>query len=316
MNKKVFVSHASEDKDRFVMDFSNKLMANGVDTWLDKWEMSPGDSLVDKIFEEGIKEADIFIVVLSKYSVNKPWVKEELNAGFVKRVGNNCKIIPIVLDDCIVPECLSSTIWEKINNLSSYDENFQRILNSIFGLSDKPSIGQVPVRAKLKINEIYGLNKIDTIVFTEACNFIIKKDENSINISEIYENFKKYNISDEDIQDSLEILDSKSYIKTHARTIGKFPISFFNISVYGFEEFANSNIDNYAEIVDIISLKIINESLSSNLEIKKVTVYPMLLINHTLELLSSRSFIDIVECIGGEIFIRNISPEFKRQFRD
>jgi len=172
MNKKVFVSHASEDKDRFVMDFSNKLMANGVDTWLDKWEMSPGDSLVDKIFEEGIKEADIFIVVLSKYSVNKPWVKEELNAGFVKRVGNNCKIIPIVLDDCIVPECLSSTIWEKINNLSSYDENFQRILNSIFGLSDKPLIGQVPARAKLKINEIYGLNKIDTIVFTEACNFI------------------------------------------------------------------------------------------------------------------------------------------------
>ena len=57
MNPKVFISHASEDKERFVMNFASKLRANGVDAWLDKWEMLPGDSLVDKIFEEGIKEA-------------------------------------------------------------------------------------------------------------------------------------------------------------------------------------------------------------------------------------------------------------------
>ncbi len=53
MPPKVFVSHASEDKERFVTEFSTKLRENGVDAWLDKWEMLPGDSLVDKIFEEG-----------------------------------------------------------------------------------------------------------------------------------------------------------------------------------------------------------------------------------------------------------------------
>ena len=50
---KVFLSHASEDKLRFVDEFASRLMKNGVDAWLDKWEMLPGDSLVDKIFEEG-----------------------------------------------------------------------------------------------------------------------------------------------------------------------------------------------------------------------------------------------------------------------
>ena len=63
MNPKVFISHAREDKERFVIDFASKLRANGVDAWLDKWEMLPGDSLVDKIFEEGIKEADSFIII-------------------------------------------------------------------------------------------------------------------------------------------------------------------------------------------------------------------------------------------------------------
>lgn len=60
---KVFVSHATEDKDRFVFAFAEALRAEGVYAWLDVWEMQPGDSLVDKIFTEGIGEADAVIVV-------------------------------------------------------------------------------------------------------------------------------------------------------------------------------------------------------------------------------------------------------------
>jgi len=54
---KVFISHASEDKDRFVIPFATRLRENGVDAWVDRWEMNPGDSLVDRIFEEGLKNA-------------------------------------------------------------------------------------------------------------------------------------------------------------------------------------------------------------------------------------------------------------------
>jgi hypothetical protein len=55
MNPKIFLSHATEDKERFVVKFAEKLRTRGVDVWLDKWEILPGDSLVDKIFEEGLK---------------------------------------------------------------------------------------------------------------------------------------------------------------------------------------------------------------------------------------------------------------------
>lgn len=71
MSPKVFVSHASEDKDRFVLDFATRLRASGIDVWLDKWEMLPGDSLIDKIFEDGVKNANAVIVVLSSFSVKK-----------------------------------------------------------------------------------------------------------------------------------------------------------------------------------------------------------------------------------------------------
>src|SRR5437588_11934397 len=96
---KVFVSHASEDKDRFVLGFATKLLENGIDVWLDKWEMHPGDSLVDKIFEVGIGGAEAILIVLSQNSIEKPWVREELNASIVERIKRGTKVIPIVLDD-------------------------------------------------------------------------------------------------------------------------------------------------------------------------------------------------------------------------
>jgi hypothetical protein len=49
-NPKIFVSHAKEDKDRFVLEFAEKLRNKGIDAWVDNWEMLPGDKLNDKIF--------------------------------------------------------------------------------------------------------------------------------------------------------------------------------------------------------------------------------------------------------------------------
>lgn len=90
---RAFVSHASEDKQRFVIDFATKLRAAGIDAWLDRWEMRPGDSLVRRIFDEGIGTADSFIIVLSANSIDKPWVREELDAGVVRRIEDDCRLI-------------------------------------------------------------------------------------------------------------------------------------------------------------------------------------------------------------------------------
>ncbi len=74
---KVFISHTSDDKLRFVIGFAECLRRNGVDAWLDQWEIQPGDSIVEKIFEQGISQADVFIVILSKNTADKPWVRED-----------------------------------------------------------------------------------------------------------------------------------------------------------------------------------------------------------------------------------------------
>ncbi len=86
VSPKVFVCHATEDKGRFVRKFSARLRESGIDAWVDEWEIGPGDRLVRKIFDDGIKNAKAFIIVISRISVEKPWVKEELDAAVVQRI--------------------------------------------------------------------------------------------------------------------------------------------------------------------------------------------------------------------------------------
>ena len=171
---KVFISHASEDKERFVNGFATKMRAQGVDAWVDRWEMLPGDSIIDKIFGDGIKNSQVMIIILSKNSVQKPWVREELNAGIVKRISGKCKIIPVVLDDCQVPEALQSTVWEKIADTNNYEKALNRIISAIYGRTLKPPLGSPPSHARLDIDNLSGLNRTDTFVFTTICDISLE----------------------------------------------------------------------------------------------------------------------------------------------
>ncbi len=138
----VFVSHASEDK-AFVVPLGERLRSDGVDAWVDNWEIAVGDSLVDKIFSDGIGQCDAFLIVLSQISITKPWVREELNAGMVEAIERKAKILSIKLDDCDVPVVLKSRKWLRIDR-GSYESEYRELLGAIFGHQNKPPLGTVP----------------------------------------------------------------------------------------------------------------------------------------------------------------------------
>ncbi|EKP05819.1 TIR domain protein [Leptospira kirschneri str. 2008720114] len=313
MNPKVFISHASEDKDRFVINFSTKLRSKGIDAWLDKWEMRPGDSLIDRIFEEGIKNADAFIIVLSKNSVNKPWVREELNVAYVKKINAQAKIIPVVIDECEVPECLKSTLWEKISRLDSYEENLNRIVQVIFGISEKPILGNPPKHIATAIDILPGLNKIDTILFNYSCEISLQKERKKINTSEVYGYLKECEISDEEILESLEILDSKKIIKGQKTLGGNIP--FFSITHHGFEIYIQSNFTDFTTIFNKACMNILNEGLNTNFQIAENMNAHILIVNHIFEKLEEKGLIKFIKDMSGRYCIHYINPELKRIFK-
>lgn len=314
MNPKVFIIHASEDKERFVLDFATKLLSKGIDAWVDKWEMYPGDSLVDKIFEEGIKNAQAVIVVLSKYSVEKPWVREELNASMVRKINGRSKLIPVIIEDCQVPECLQSTVRERIKDLKNYDAELYRVVMSIYGQRDKPPIGTPPLYTKTGIDIFPNLTKVDSMIMKLSCEKAIEFGHTHIDTEVILSQVESLGIHPEEFFESIEILDKREYIKA-AREIGT-NVTHFSITVLGFDEYARVYIDDYDSIQKSVAFQIVNENNTMNKSISTSLQQPQLIVDHFLMMLENNGLITLDREYGNRVHVFDVSPELKRMLRE
>jgi hypothetical protein len=90
---KLFISHASEDKDSFVRPLAVELKKD-FDVWFDEFELKLGDSLRLKI-DDGLCKCDFGIVVLSPAFFAKKWTVAEINGLFALEDANRKIILPI-----------------------------------------------------------------------------------------------------------------------------------------------------------------------------------------------------------------------------
>lgn len=99
MNKKmkwdIFVSHASEDKEKLVKPLATLLINLGVKLWYDEFSLKFGDSLSRSI-DKGLSNSKYGVIVISKSFMEKRWTEYELQ-GLVtlERAKRENRIIPI-----------------------------------------------------------------------------------------------------------------------------------------------------------------------------------------------------------------------------
>ncbi len=307
---RVFVSHASEDKERFVNRFAVRLRENGVEAWLDKWEMLPGDSLVDKIFEEGLKDAQAIILVLSRFSVEKPWVREELNAAVVKRINTGSKLIPVLIDECEVPEALKSTLWQRIENLDSYQESFDRILAGIFGTYDKPPLGTPPPYATRFTQTIGSLTNVDSLVLRLASEAAIETGDDFIDPNELYIKDGQPLLPEAELTDAIEILEQQHMLRVHHVLGGG--LSSFRITTHGFEEYARACVPRYDDIVRDVISAVVNRQKTSDQAITADLDTPLFLVKHVLQLLEDSGHLKLSKPLSGPYRVYNVAASLRR----
>lgn len=311
---KVFLSHASEDKSRFVERFATLLRQNGVDAWLDKWEMLPGDSLVDKIYEEGLKNATAVLIVVSKNSIEKAWVKEELNASIVARIQRGTKVIPVVIDRCDVPEALQSTIWERIDDLDDYTKSFERILASIFGTDMRPRIGEPPKYASAVLTNIQGLSTLDNLVLKSLCEHLMGHPDDIMDPESHFGPDKQHSPPKDEVLESIEILEDAGYLYV-SRYFGGGPDGWgchLRVTLYGFEKYACAYIEAYGQIIDRSAGLIANEEIRTNFDLRDSGKIPLMLANHLIRMFEREGFIKVSEEIGERISIYEVTAKLRR----
>jgi hypothetical protein len=92
---KIFISHASEDKETVAMPLAERLRQRGLDVWLDQWELTVGDSLRRSI-EQALARASFGIVIVSPAYMRKMWPNRELDGLFALETMDRKLILPVL----------------------------------------------------------------------------------------------------------------------------------------------------------------------------------------------------------------------------
>ena len=126
---KAFLCHASGDKPP-VRELYKRLVFEGVDAWLDKEKLLPGQDWRVEI-PRAVGEADVVIVFLSKKSISKEgYVQKEIKFALdiaEEKPEGTIFLIPARLEECVVPERLSRWHWVEL-----YEEDgFIKLLRSL-----------------------------------------------------------------------------------------------------------------------------------------------------------------------------------------
>lgn len=251
-----FLCHASEDKDLLVKPFGRELASLGVRPWVDEWEMFAGDGLVSKL-ESGLKESELFLPFLTPRSIEKPWVRLEIEAAVVRRLMDEIRIIPIVVglrkED--IPPFLATIIWIGVDGPDGIPAAAEKATRAIYRVSDKPLVSPRPAYLSYAGPGVYGLSSWDVLVLKAAGEEVLAEGHRHLSSEAVFARVSKDGMPLAAFRESIDILDEKHHVSRQG--IAGDPYKYLEVTVGGFELFCERFIQDYADIAKKIAIAII-----------------------------------------------------------
>ena len=131
----VFCSHASADKPR-VKEFAERLCLDGIEAWVDGWEIDSGDDFVARI-NDGLERCTAGLVFFSRNTPRSRWVSAEISA-LTKRAVHGLRVIPVLLDDdADLPPLLKHYLRRSI-------DEYEAIRDTLLDRRSRPALGPLP----------------------------------------------------------------------------------------------------------------------------------------------------------------------------
>jgi len=183
-------------------------------------------------------------------------------------------------------------------SLDDYSQSLQRILSAIFDVSDKPPIGNPPVRFSGAEPLISGLTRIDDLVLREIARLQIEENNGLVMFDQLCAESTLVDVPQQELLDSLEILGQK-YLINISYVMGA-PLSHVVLTNFGFQQFAEAYVPDYNEVVARIAALLVNENVCRNEELASRIDRPVGFVDFVLNLMESNNHIKMSKYIGGQ----------------
>lgn len=139
----VFLSHSSVDKPA-VEELARKLQDAGIEPFLDKWHLIPGDPWQEAL-EEALDASRTCAVFLGPKGLGS-WQNEEMRSALDTRVGNRAfRVIPVLLPGAFepreekLPRFLRRLTWVDFRAGVADEDAFHRLVSGIQGKAPGPN---------------------------------------------------------------------------------------------------------------------------------------------------------------------------------
>jgi len=161
MSQKVFISYSwtTPEHEEWVLSLAKRLISDGIDVVLDKWDLKEGHDMYD-FMESMVKSPDInkvLIVLDEKYTERadsrKGGVGTEtqiISPKIYKDVSQE-KFIPIVRErndegEAYIPTFLDGRVYIDLSSDENFEENYESLIRNIYGRPSfsKPKLGKAP----------------------------------------------------------------------------------------------------------------------------------------------------------------------------
>jgi hypothetical protein len=293
---KAFISYSHEDRD-LATRVAEGLAAGGIEAWIDKWEILAGDSIIQKIFNEGLSGADYFVIILSPNSIKSNWVMHELDVALIKRIEGVTRVIPLKVGEIEIPQALRPLRWIDMNG--DFNEKIRELIMSIFQVREKPIIGQPPDFIRNRIASVGGLSRLATAMGLVLANTGIEETgmEENWNSSELS---KKLGFTPQETDDAIDELKRLGLVKT-IDYFGTFPFSHGEVEpTYTlFLQFKNNGL-SYDPDIDIktVASAIVAEQKIDGDKLQKLTGLSPLRINRAVAYIEDYGLANVTRSFG------------------
>lgn len=149
----IFISHTAKDKtivEPIALRLAQVYGQNNV--FYDSWSIQPVDGIIDKM-NEGLTNCKFFFFFVSKNSLQSNMVKLEWQNAILKASNGTAKLIPVKLDDCMMPALLLQTLYIDVFG-KGLENAIRQMIDIINGANTFSSLNQTyeNVRAYIKKN--------------------------------------------------------------------------------------------------------------------------------------------------------------------
>jgi hypothetical protein len=211
-----------------------------------------------------------------------------------------------------VPECLAATLWERISDLSAYDQSFERIVAAITGVREKPPLGDLPGYVSAPTITMPGLAHVDNLVLKVVCEHALRNSYASIDSDELHQSEALASLPEQELADSLAVLESEGLVHLERFISGAPP--FIQVTTEGFERFAKAYLPDYEPTIQAVVSAIVNEHIESNIDLQAKLGKGQFLINHILDVFESQGYVQLQKFGAGRIIVYSVSVKLRRAF--